>query len=154
MQYRIRNGDQLIATVTNAKKFHWAGLQPNTTVQLSVCAFNGLRESQRATVTAKTRGIRVNIPIALTVGDAIKLIYQEYSLGSVALGSEPTGLGGSNKMIVPAKVISVSNGQSVVEITSSFDFMSDNHIMQEQINGTFVASEGYKSLYYKAGDNE
>lgn len=151
MQYRIRNGDQLIATVTNAKKFHWAGLQPNTTVRLSVCAFNGLRESQRATVTTKTRGIRINVPIALIVGDTIKLIYQEYSLGSVALGSEPAGLGGSNKMIVPAKVINVNGNQSMLEITSSFNLMSDNHIMQQQIDGTFVASEGYKSLYYKRG---
>lgn len=54
-------------------------------------------------------------------------------------------------MIVPAKVINVNGNQSMLEITSSFNLMSDNHIMQQQIDGTFVASEGYKSLYYKRG---
>ncbi len=150
MQYRIRNGDQLIAT-TNDKHFHLTGLQPNTPLYLSVSAYNGLRESLRVNLATRTRGIRVIVPIALIVGDTIKLIYQEYSLGSVALGSEPTGLGGSNKMIVPAKVINVNGNQSMLEITSSFNLMSDNHIMQQQIDGTFVASEGYKSLYYKRG---
>lgn len=150
MQYRIRNGDQLIAT-TNDKHFHLAGLQPNTPLYLSVSAYNGLRESLRVNLATRTRGIRVIVPIALIVGDIINLIYQEYSLGSVALGSEPTGLGGSNKMIIPAKVINVNGNQSMLEITSSFNLMSDNHIMQQQIDGTFVASEGYKSLYYKRG---
>lgn len=151
MQYRIRNGDQLIATVTNTKQFHWTGLQPNTTVHLSVAAFNGLWESQRAMIVTKTRGIQVIIPTPLSVGSIVTLFYQEYSLGSVPLGSEPTGLGGSDKMIVPAKVINVNGNQSMLEITSSFNLMSDNHIMQQQIDGTFVASEGYKSLYYKRG---
>ncbi|UWF81045.1 MAG: baseplate upper protein immunoglobulin like domain [Bacteriophage sp.] len=152
MQYRIRNGDQLIAT-TNDKHFHWTGLQPNTTVHLSVAAFNGLRESQRAMIVTKTRGIQVIIPTSLPIGSVITLFYQEYSLGSVALGSEPTGLGGSDKMVVPAKVINVNGNQSTIEITNSFNMMSNNHIMQKQIDGTFVASEGYKSLYYKAGDD-
>lgn len=153
MQYRIRNGDQLIATVTNTKQFHWTGLQPNTTVHLSVAAFNGLWESQRAMIVTKTRGIQVIIPTPLSVGSIVTLFYQEYSLGSVPLGSEPTGLGGSDKIAVPARVISSSNNQSIVEITDDFNLMTDRHTMFQQIDGTFVATEGYKSLYYKAGDD-
>lgn len=148
MQYRIRNGDQLIATV-NSKNYRVTGLTPNTSYTFSIVAFNGLRESTKATRIVNTRGIRVTIPTSLTVGTTLTLIYQEYSLGSVPLGSEPTGLGGSTPVAVPAKVISSSNGQSMIEITNSFNLMADGHIMQHQIDGTYVASEGYKSLYYQ-----
>lgn len=148
MQYRIRNGDQVIATVSS-RNYQVTGLMPNTSYNFSVVAFNGLRESSKATKTVKTRGIRVVIPTALTVGTALTLMYQEYSLGAVPLGSEPTGLGGSTPVAVPAKVISSSNGQSMVEVTNSFNLVNDGHVMQHQTDGSYVASEDYKSLYYQ-----
>lgn len=104
-------------------------------------------------IVTKTRGIQVIIPTPLSVGSIVTLFYQEYSLGSVPLGSEPTGLGGSDKIAVPARVISSFNNQSIVEITDDFNLMTDRHTMFQQIDGTFVATEGYKSLYYKAGDD-
>lgn len=152
MQYRIRNGDQLISTVSN-KQYQVTGLTPNTAYNLSVESFNGFRESPRASLTVKTRGILVIIPETLKAGNEITLIYQEYSLGSVPLGSEPTGLGGGDKLTVPAKVIKTVNNQSTVEITNSFNLVSDQQTMKRQIDGTFVLADGYKSLYYKAGDS-
>lgn len=152
MQYRIRNGDQLISTVNN-KQYQVTGLTPNTAYHLSVASFNGSRESPRASLTVKTRGIRVIIPEILKTGNEITLTYQEYSLGSVPLGSEPIGLGGGDKVTVPAKVIETTNNQSTVEITSTFNLISDQQMMKRQTDGTFVLAEGYKSLYYKAGDS-
>ena len=148
MQYRIRNGDQLIATV-NTKSFHWDGLQPNTILNLSISAYNGLREGSRARITTKTRGIQVVIPKALSVGAELTLIYQEYSLGLVPLGTEPTGtFGGGNRRTIPAKVIS-SGRSSVVEITDSFNLMTDHLIMKQLADGSFAAFQGYKAIYYE-----
>ena len=151
MQYRIRNGDQLIATVTNQKSFHWAGLTPNTTLNLSVTAFNGLRESAKATVITKTRGIRVSVPTNVSVGTNVWLHYQEYSLGLVPIGTEPNGMfGGGSKQEVPAKVIS-SGSISVLEITNSFNLMKDGLTMKQLEDGSFAVFDGYKALYFKKG---
>lgn len=151
MQYRIRNGDQLIATVTNQKTFHWTGLTPNTTLNLSVAAFNGLRESAKATVITKTRGIRVSVPTSVSAGANVWLHYQEYSLGLVPIGTEPKGMfGGGNKQDVPAKVISSGN-VSVLEITNSFNLMKDGLTMKQLEDGSFAAIDGYKALYFKKG---
>lgn len=150
MQYRIRNGDQLIATVTNTKQFRWEGLQPNTTVHLSVCAYNGLRESPRASLTVKTRGIQVKVPIGLTVGATVSLVYLEYALGLVPIGTEPKGMfGGGNRQILPAKVISSANGMSTIEITNSFNLMSDGLTMKQLPDRSFGVFDGYKALYFE-----
>ena len=150
MQYRIRNGDQLIATVTNTKHFHWAGLTPNVTLYLSVASFNGFRESPRTSLTVKTRGIQVKVPVSLTTGATVSLVYLEYALGLVPIGTEPKGMfGGGNRQIIPAKVVSSTNGISTVEITKNFTLMSDGLRMKQLPDKSFGVFEGYKALYYK-----
>jgi hypothetical protein len=152
MQYRIRNGDQLIATVTNTKHFHWAGLTPNVTLYLSVASFNGFRESPRTSLTVKTRGIQVKVPVSLTTGATVSLVYLEYALGLVPIGTEPKGMfGGGNRQILPAKVVSSANGVSTIEITNSFNLISDNLTMKQMPDGSFAAFQDYKALYYLGG---
>ena len=149
MQYRIRNCDTMIATV-NAKSYRVTGLTPNTSYSFSVASFNGLRESPKQTVTAKTRGLRVTVPIALAVGSLQTLTYLEYPLGIVPIGTEPSGFfGGGNRQSIPAKVISSSGSNSTLEITSTFNSMNDNLTMQQLPDGSFVATQDYKALYFK-----
>ncbi|MBB1063649.1 fibronectin type III domain-containing protein [Limosilactobacillus fastidiosus] len=149
MQYRIRNGDSLIATVS-ARNYQVSGLTPNTSYRLSVASFNGFRESPRASLTVKTRGIQVKVPVSLTTGATVSLVYLEYALGLVPIGTEPKGMfGGGNRQILPAKVISSANGTSTLEITNSFNLMSDGLTMKQLPDKSFGVFEGYKALYYK-----
>lgn len=149
MQYRIRNGDQLIGTVNN-KQYQVTGLTPNTAYNLSVAAFNGLRESQRTSLTVKTRGIQVKVPVGLTAGTTVSLVYLEYALGLVPIGTEPKGMfGGGNRQILPAKVVSSANGMSTVEITNSFNLMRDNLTMKKIADGSYAVFDGYKAFYLR-----
>lgn len=149
MQYRIINGNQLIATVSN-KQYQVTGLTPNTAYNLSVASFNGLRESQRASLTIKTRGIQVKVPVSLTTGATVSLVYLEYALGLVPIGTEPKGMfGGGNRQILPAKVVSSANGMSTIEITTSFNLMKDNLTMKKIDDGSFAVYDGYKALYLR-----
>lgn len=128
------------------------GLAPSTTYQLSVAPFNGLREGPRESITVRTRGLRVIVPVSLNPGAAVTLHYQEYSIGLVPLGTEPTGMfGGGNRQDVPAKVISSSDGSSVLEITSNFNLMNDNMTMNKIADKSFAAFQGYKALYFNEG---
>lgn len=148
MQYRIRNGDRVIATV-GAKQYHWSGLIPNTSYTVSVAAFNGLRESNRATLTVKTRGLCVNVPARLPAGSTHTLLYEEYPLGLVPIGREPAGFfGGGHKQNVPARVIS-SGSTSTLEITNGFNQMPDGLTMKRIADGSYAVYSGYKALYYK-----
>ena len=149
MQYRIRNSDQLIGTVNN-KQYQVTGLTPNTAYNLSVASFNGFRESPRASLTVKTRGIQVKVPVSLTAGATVSLVYLEYALGLVPIGTEPKGMfGGGNRQIIPAKVISSANGTSTIEITNSFNLMSDELTMKQLADGSFAVFQDYKALYLK-----
>lgn len=149
MQYRIRNGDQLIDTVTNTKHYHWEGLMPNVTLHLSVAAFNGFRESNRATLTVTTRGLRVNVPARLAAGSTHTLLYEEYPLGLVPIGKEPAGFfGGGHKQSIPARVIN-SGSTSTLEITNSFSQMPDGLTMKQIADGSYAVYSGYKALYYQ-----
>lgn len=151
MQYHIRNGDKLVATV-EATSYQVTGLIPNTSYSLSVAAFNGLRESAKNTITVKTRGLRVNVPVSLTEGTTVTLHYQEYSIGLVPLGTEPAGMfGGGNRQNVPAKVISSAGGSSTLEITNTFNLMNDSLTMKKIADKSFAAFQGYKALYYDEG---
>ncbi|PWT37600.1 hypothetical protein DKZ34_06595 [Limosilactobacillus reuteri] len=126
------------------------GLMPNTSYDLSVTSFNGLRESTKQTVTVKTRGLRVTVPVTLPVDSAHTLIYLEYPLGSVPIGTEPKGFfGGGNRQEIPAKVISSSGGNSTLEITNTFNLMNDNLTMKQLPDGSFGVFDGYKALYFK-----
>lgn len=148
MQYRIRDGDHLIATISS-KVYRATGLLPNTLHTFSVVAFNGLRESPKATVTVRTRGLHVTVPTQLPMNATYNLNYEEYALGLVPIGTEPAGMfGGGNRQTVPAKVISSSGSTSVLEITSSFNLMPDNMTMKQLPDGSFAAYEGYKALFF------
>jgi hypothetical protein len=75
------------------------------------------RNGTKETISVTTRGIRFNIPKTLTVGSTVTLRYEEYPLGIVPIGNEPSGyFGGGNKQNLSAKVISTANGSSVVEV--------------------------------------
>lgn len=116
MSYRIYNGTQLLGDVNN-KSTGINGLLPATSYQFGVSNYDGNRESLKTTINVKTRGIRLIIPTSLTVKSTITLNYQEYSLGLVPIGTEPAGMfGGGNKRDIQAKVISVDNGKSTVEL--------------------------------------
>lgn len=124
MEYRIYNGTQLLGDVNN-KSTGINGLLPATSYQLGVTNYNGNRESSKATINVKTRGIRLIIPTSLTVNSTITLNYQEYSLGLVPIGTEPAGMfGGGNKRNIQAKVISVDNGKSTVELLEPLESSS------------------------------
>ncbi|MYZ05291.1 hypothetical protein FYL03_07080 [Lactobacillus salivarius] len=124
MSYRIYNGTQLLGDVNN-KSTGINGLLPATSYQLGVTNYNGNRESSKATINVKTRGIRLIIPTSLTVNSTITLNYQEYSLGLVPIGTEPAGMfGGGNKRNIQAKVISVDNGKSTVELLEPLESSS------------------------------
>lgn len=147
MQYRIRNGDQLIGTVNN-KQYQVTGLTPNTSYAFSVAAFNELRESSKGTATVKTRGLQINVPTQLSTGATYNFTYEEYALGLVPIGNEPSGMfGGGNKQTVPAKVVS-SGPTSVLEITSTFNLMKDNLTMKQIDDGSFAVYDGYRALFF------
>lgn len=134
----------------HSNAYRVTGLLPNTTYQFSVVSFNGLRESPKQTVTAKTRGVRVTVPIALAVGSLQTLTYLEYPLGIVPIGTEPSGFfGGGNRQILPAKVVSSDSGMSTIEITTSFNLMKDNLTMKQIDDGSFAVYDSYKALFLK-----
>lgn len=149
MKYEISNGSTLLATVDNAKTYSVSGLMPLTSYTLSVIANNGLRKSSSATVTFKTRGIQFVIPKTLTVGATITLRYQEYSLGLVAIGSEPSGMfGGGNKKTLIANVVSATASNSIIELTTADISFADQTKLIKQSDGVFAAFNGAKAIYY------
>lgn len=124
MSYRIYNGTQLLGDVNN-KSTGINGLLPATSYQFGVSNHDGNHESSKTTINVKTRGIRLIIPVSLTVNSTIALNYQEYSLGLVPIGAEPAGMfGGGNKRNIQAKVISVDNGKSTVELLEPLESSS------------------------------
>lgn len=142
------NGTNLVTTVTN-KTSNVTGLVSLTKYTLGVIPNNGLRDGPKVTIDVTTRGVRFSIPTALTEEAKISLRYQEYSLGLVNLGTEPTGMfGGSHSTNVPAKVISSNNNTSVVEITSNLSSFVDGTMLIEQVDGVFAAFNGEKAIYF------
>ena len=124
MSYRIYNGTQLLGDVNN-KSTGINGLLPATNYQFGVSNYDGNRESSKTTINVKTRGIRLIIPTSLTVNSIITLNYQEYSLGLVPIGTEPAGMfGGGNKRDIQAKVNSVDDGKSMVELLEPLESSS------------------------------
>lgn len=119
MNYKVYQGTELKQTVTS-KTAVMNGLQPNRTYEFGVQPSDGTRDGKKATTFVTTRGIRFNIPKTLTVGSNITLRYEEYPLGTVPIGNEPSGMfGGGNKQNLSAKVISTANGSSVVEVAGN-----------------------------------
>ena len=149
MKYEISNGSKVLATVDGAKTYSVSGLTPLTSYTLSVIANNGLRKSSAATVTFKTRGVQFIIPKQLTVGSTINLRYEEYPLGIVPIGTEPSGMfGGGNKQNLSAKVVSATSSNSIVELTTSDTSFADGTSLAVQPDGSFALFSEYKALYY------
>ena len=55
--------------------------------------------------------------------------------------------GGGNQQSLTAKVISSSNGNSVVELTTAFTKMPESTLTLQ--NGVYCAFNGYKAIYLK-----
>ncbi|MGK4058639.1 hypothetical protein AB0Y04_02750 [Loigolactobacillus coryniformis] len=104
------------------------------------------------TTSVTTRGIRFNIPKTLTVGSTITLRYEDYPLGIVPIGNEPSGMfGGGNNQNLSAKVISTANGSSVVEVAGNVievPSFVDGDTFTAQPDGTYALFSEYKALYY------
>ncbi|WHQ80678.1 hypothetical protein QFF56_03055 [Ligilactobacillus animalis] len=125
MQYRIYK-DNVKIKETTTKQVEITGLKPKTTYTLGVSAYNGLRESTRATITMTTRGLVMIVDKALQVGSEVTFEYVEYALGLVPIGTEPSGMfGGGNKQTLKGEVISTSSGKSKIELKSNFNSISD-----------------------------
>lgn len=108
MQYRIYK-DNVKIKETTSRQIEITGLKPKTTYTLGVSAYNGLRESTRATITMTTRGLVMIVDKTLPVNSEVTLEYMEYPLGAVPLGTEPAGMfGGGNRKKLKARVIASS----------------------------------------------
>lgn len=110
MSYRIYNETQFLGEVDN-KSTRINGLLPATSYQFGVSNYNGVRESPKTTINVKTRGIRLIIPTSLTVNSTITLNYQE-------------NVDDENKRDIQAKVISVDDGKSTVELLEPLESSS------------------------------
>lgn len=136
MNYKVYQGTELKQTVTS-KIAVMNGLQPNKTYEFGVQPNDGTRDGTKVTKSVTTRGIRFNILKTLTVGSTITLRYEEYPLGIVPIGNEPSGyFGGGNKQNLSAKVISTANGSSVVEVAGNVIEVGGRNLLQ----GTVTAS--------------
>ncbi|OTF88298.1 hypothetical protein [Ligilactobacillus salivarius] len=132
MKYNIYQRDILVGK-TDSTNYIIDGLQPCTSYKMAVAPYDDTHESKHTEITIKTRGIRLVIPVSLTVDSTITLNYQEYSLGLVPIGTEPAGMfGGGNKRNIQAKVISVDNGKSTVELLDRLE--KDTTTLSGRIN--------------------
>ena len=150
MQYRIYK-DNVKIKETTSKQVEIAGLKPKTAYTIGISAYNGLRESTRATITMTTRGLIMIVDKALQVGSEVTFEYVEYPLGVVPIGTEPAGLfGGGNRQTLKGSVVSVANGQSRVELKTSFDKLSDElKLVTNQLDAGYSGFDGDKAIYLK-----
>lgn len=129
MQYRIYKDDVKIQETTS-KQVEITDLKPKTAYTIGVSAYNGLRESTRATITMTTRGLVMTVDKALPVNSEVELEYVEYPLGSVPIGSEPAGMfGGGNRKKLKARVLSSANGASTLELLQAIEDTKTNLIV-------------------------
>lgn len=155
MQFRIedssaKNGATTLIATTSANSYTVTGLKPRTNYWFHVYAWNGIRDGAGSWLAVNTRGIRIRVPTALTVGTTYTVTYLEYPLGSVPIGTEPSGFfGGGNRQTLSVEVVSVANGISTLEILSSFDNFPDNQLMQKLDDGSFGVFNGVKAIYFK-----
>ena len=150
MQYKVYNGTNLLATLTDTKTYKVSGLTPLTAYTFGVIANNGLRDSSKTTVSVTTRGVQLTVPKALTVGASVTLSYVEYALGIVPIGSEPSGdFGGTAAKSITGTVKSVSGSTSTIELSTNAISFTDGKAMTLNAGGVYMAVYGYKSIYYK-----
>lgn len=143
MQYRIYK-DNVKIKETTTKQVEITGLKPKTTYTLGVSAYNGLRESTRATINLTTRGLVMTVDKTLPIDSEVMLEYLEYPLGAVPLGTEPAGMfGGGNRKKLKARVVASSNGQSTLELLQAIEDVKTNLIID--------ADDPYKFNWVNAG---
>ena len=148
MNYKVYQ-DTTLKTTVSSKTATITGLSPNTSYILGVIPNNGLKDGERKEITVKTREVQLAIPKQLTVGSTITLRYEEYALGLVPIGTEPSGMfGGGEKTSVEAKVILSSGGSSTIELTSNGSSFTDGTQFKRLEDGSFGAFSEYKALYY------
>lgn len=151
MNYKVYQGSELKQTVTS-KTAVMNGLQPNRTYEFGVQPNDGNRDGTKAATSVTTRGIRFNIPKTLTVGSTITLRYEEYPLGIVPIGNEPSSMfGGGSKQNLSAKVISTANGSSVVEVAGNVIEVGGDNLAsgtdQEYAMGYGIPTTSWKDGY-------
>lgn len=143
MQYRIYK-DNVKIKETTSRQVEITGLKPKTTYTLGVSAYNGLRESTRATITMTTRSLVMIVDKALPVNSEVTLEYMEYPFGAVPLGTEPAGMfGGGNRKKLKARVIASSGDQSTLELLQAIEDVKTNLIID--------ADDPYKFNWVNAG---
>lgn len=149
ISYRIYKDDSLIGETTQ-KKYVIKKLIPYCKYTFSVAAFNDMREGDRVAIPVTTRQLNFIIPNAtLPIGKFIDFYYQEYSLGLVPLGTEPTGMfGGGNAKKIYAKIIDHENGNSIFVPLKTITGFDDLSILQKQPDGTFASFSDYRAIYY------
>lgn len=96
MQFRIedssaKNGATTLIATTSANSYTVTGLKPRTNYWFHVYAWNGIRDGAGSWLAVNTHGIRIRVPTVLTVGTTYTVTYLEYPLGSVPIGTEPSG---------------------------------------------------------------
>lgn len=122
---------------TNPSDYTWIPIQDG----------DATRDGTKETISVTTRGIRFNIPKTLTVGSTITLRYEEYPLGIVPIGKEPSGyFGGENKQSLSAKVISTANGSSVVEVAGNVIDVGGENLLSNSI-GKFQPNKSSTDNY-------
>lgn len=146
MNYKVYQGSELKQTVTS-KTAVMNGLQPNRTYEFGVQPNDGNRDGTKVATSVTTRGIRFNIPKTLTVDSTVTLRYEEYPLGIVPIGNEPSGMfGGGNKQNLSAKIISTANGSSVVEVAGNVIEVGGRNLYIDTLNFSNPSSwRGYGS---------
>lgn len=146
MQYRIYK-DNVKIKETTSRQVEITGLKPKTTYTFSVSAYNGLREGTRANLTLTTRGLIMQVAKTLTVGSTVNLLYQEYALGLVPIGTEPDGMfGGGNSQTLKGTVIATGS-TSQIELTTNFNKLPDMLKMQTSIQSEIAGFDNYKAIY-------
>lgn len=156
MNYKVYEGTTLKTTVSS-RTATITGLTPNTSYIFGVTPNNGLRDGEQKTINVKTRGVRFNIPKTLTVGSTITLRYEEYPLGVVPIGTEPSGMfGGGNKQNLSAKVISTANSSSVVEVAGNVIDVGGRNLLTGTVSGNVAkgAFNGYDAVKTNTAWNE
>ena len=141
MSYRIYNETQFLGEVDN-KSTGINGLLPATNYQFGVSNYNGYRESPKTTINVKTRGIRLIIPTSLTVNSVITLNYKE-------------NVDDENKRDIQAKVISVDDGKSTVELLEPLESSSTVSIGggKNLARGTSDSWQGVSTQEFSGGTN-
>lgn len=126
INFRVYQDDQLIATTQNLTT-----VVPNISgdgiYTFKVTAYDGDKESDPATLVYSS--INETRPYVLinrvaNPGESVNVLYNEYNLGLVPLGTEPTGdFGGTTPETITGTVTLVKNTYSVVVFTD--DRMAD-----------------------------